>query len=604
MAGRIKADDIALVKERSSIEDVVREHVTLRPAGAGLDEGAVPVPRREDPVLQHPPRRRGLALLRLRRGRRRHLLRAEGRAPHLHRGGRAARRRSSAWSCATRRAAGPRDGGVPRPALPARRGPPGGPGVLRRTPCSTCPRPAPAATSCAPAASTAAAAERFGVGFAPRGGEALARHLRAKGFTDDELVTGGLVRAGQSRALRPVPRPPGLADPRHHRRHGRLRRPAPLRRRPHRGEVPQHLRDPDLQEVDRPLRPRPRQEGRSPASARRSSSRATPTSWPATSPASRRAVATCGTAFGVDHIKMLRRIMRDEADLAPARVIFTFDGDAAGQKAAMRAFGEDQRWASQSFVAVGRAGMDPCELRLAKGDAAVRALVEDAVPMFEFAVRTTINRFDLDTAEGRVQAHARRRADRRRRSATSRCARSTPATVAGLARRRGRAGRSRGAPAPADGRRATAKGERRGRRRPPRRRRDRAGAALEEAAATRCRARPARPRRLRRAAAAPGAAAVPRRLRGRRGRRHRRPTRSRPRRTGRSSTASLAAGGIQHSGSTAAWADKVAEAAPLAVRGLVSELAVAPLPTRFDKATGLPSAATSTPCSSASTRSP
>ncbi len=75
------------------------------------------------------------------------------------------------------------------------------------------------------------------------------------------------------------------------------------------------------------------------------------------------AVATCGTAFGVDHIKILRRIIRDEAELTPARVVFTFDGDAAGQKAAMRAFEEDQRWASQSYVAVAPGGMDPCELR-------------------------------------------------------------------------------------------------------------------------------------------------------------------------------------------------------------------------------------------------
>jgi DNA primase len=116
------------------------------------------------------------------------------------------------------------------------------------------------------------------------------------------------------------------------------------------------------------------------------------------------AVATCGTAFGLEHIKVLRRIMRDESDLAPAKVVFTFDGDTAGQKAAMRAFGEDQRWASQSFVAVEGSGKDPCELRQAKGDAAVRALVEDAVPMFEFAVRTTIARFDLTNAEGRIRA--------------------------------------------------------------------------------------------------------------------------------------------------------------------------------------------------------
>jgi DNA primase len=49
-----------------------------------------------------------------------------------------------------------------------------------------------------------------------------------------------------------------------------------------------------------------------------------------------------------------------------------------------------------------------------------------------------------------------------------------------------------------------------------------------------------------------------------------------------------AAGGLQPGLSEKAWADKVTEAAPLAVRPLVSELAVAPLPTRFDKATGLP----------------
>ena len=116
------------------------------------------------------------------------------------------------------------------------------------------------------------------------------------------------------------------------------------------------------------------------------------------------AVATCGTAFGVEHIKVLRRIMRDESDLAPAKVVFTFDGDAAGQQAAMRAFGEDQRWASQSFVAVEKSGKDPCELRQAGGDVAVVALVEDAVPMFEFAVRTTLGRFDLTSAEGRVRA--------------------------------------------------------------------------------------------------------------------------------------------------------------------------------------------------------
>ena len=77
-------------------------------------------------------------------------------------------------------------------------------------------------------------------------------------------------RAG-SLPLRPLPRPPGVADPRGQRRHDRLRRAPDLRRRPHRGEVPQHLRDRDLQEEPGALRHRPgphRDEGQ-PAGRRR-----------------------------------------------------------------------------------------------------------------------------------------------------------------------------------------------------------------------------------------------------------------------------------------------------------------------------------------------
>ncbi|NUU20348.1 MAG: DNA primase, partial [Streptomycetaceae bacterium] len=115
------------------------------------------------------------------------------------------------------------------------------------------------------------------------------------------------------------------------------------------------------------------------------------------------AIATCGTAFGADHIKILRRLLMDSGEFR-GEVIYTFDGDAAGQKAALRAFDEDQRFVTRTFVAVEPHGMDPCDLRQQRGDQAVRDLVDARVPLFEFAIRSRIEGHDLTTAEGRVAA--------------------------------------------------------------------------------------------------------------------------------------------------------------------------------------------------------
>ena len=115
------------------------------------------------------------------------------------------------------------------------------------------------------------------------------------------------------------------------------------------------------------------------------------------------AVATCGTAFGDDHIRTLNRMLSADRDV-PAEVIFTFDPDAAGQKAAMRAFSDSHKFNAQTFVAIGPEGLDPCDLRSAKGDEAVQLMIEKKKPLFEFAIRQKISKFDLSTIEGRVGA--------------------------------------------------------------------------------------------------------------------------------------------------------------------------------------------------------
>ncbi|MGN8025687.1 DNA primase [Microbacterium sp. 22242] len=248
----------------------------------------------------------------------------------------------------------------------------------------------------------AGAAAHFGVGYAPRGWDGMLKALSAQGFSRDELTAAGLVSTGQR----------GVYD----RFRGRVVWPIRdvtgqtigfgARKLYDDDQGPKYLNTPEtpiykkaqvLYGLDL---------------AKRDISRGDPkrvvvvegyTDVMACHLAGvTTAIATCGTAFGAEHIKLLRRVMGD--DSAAGEVVFTFDGDEAGQKAALRAFTEDDRFNAQTFVAVAPDGLDPCDLRLQRGDAAVRGLMTTKVPMFEFVIDRKIGSFDLGTAEGRVGA--------------------------------------------------------------------------------------------------------------------------------------------------------------------------------------------------------
>ncbi|MET8215139.1 DNA primase [Streptomyces hirsutus] len=244
-----------------------------------------------------------------------------------------------------------------------------------------------------------AAAQHFSVGYSPQGWDHLTRFLRGKGFTDKELVLSGLSQEGRR----------GPID----RFRGRLMWPI----RDIGGEVvgfgarklyesdngPKYLNTPEtaiykkshvLYGIDLAKKDIAKSsravvvEGYTDVMACHLAGVTT-------------AIATCGTAFGGDHIKILRRLLMDNGS---ARVIFTFDGDAAGQKAALRAFEDDQKFAAETYIAIAPDGMDPCDLRLAKGDDAVADLAEPRTPLFEFALRHIVGRYDLDTPAGRAAA--------------------------------------------------------------------------------------------------------------------------------------------------------------------------------------------------------
>ena len=397
MAGRIRREDIDAVRERVRVEDVVGEHVTLKPGGVGSLKGLCPF--------------------------------HDERTPSFH-----VRPHVGLWHCfgcgeggdviaflqkvdhqpfadvVERLAAGAgitlryEDGEGPRPQDVGRRQ-----RMLDAHSVAaqffaeqlSSPGAHPARAFLSQRGFDRAAAERFGVGFAPPGWDALTKHLRGRGFSDAELVTGGLARSGsrgaydafRGRVVWPIRDVTGAVIG------------FGARRLLDDDQGPKYLNTPEtpiyhkahvLYGLDLAKREIARRqqvvvvEGYTDVMACHLSG--VPT-----------AVATCGTAFGPDHIKVVRRLLADD-DARHGEVVFTFDADEAGQKAALRAFAEDQRFVAQTYVAVGPDGMDPCDLRLAHGDGAVAALVSSRQPLFEFAIRSTLRRFDLDTAEGRVQA--------------------------------------------------------------------------------------------------------------------------------------------------------------------------------------------------------
>ena len=246
-----------------------------------------------------------------------------------------------------------------------------------------------------------AAAELFGVGFAPKGWNSLTDHLKASGFTEDELVMASLSSKGER----------GLYD----KFRGRLI--WPIRDTSNQvigfgarklfdddqgpkylntSETPVYHKSAVLYGIDLAKKEISKSqtvvvvEGYTDVMACHLAGVTT-------------AVATCGTAFGDEHIRILNRMLSANVD-KPAEVIFTFDPDEAGQKAAMRAFADADKFHANSFIAIGPNGLDPSDLRVQNGDEAIKLMIENKKPIYEFAIKQKMKNFNLESVEGRVGA--------------------------------------------------------------------------------------------------------------------------------------------------------------------------------------------------------
>lgn len=397
MAGRIRDEDVALVRERARIDEVVREYVTLKSAGGGSLKGLCPFHDERSPSFHVTPSRGMWYCFGCGEGG--DVINFVQRVDHLSFAEtieKLAEKTGVQLRYVEGGAAINKQQGVRTRLVEAHKIAAGFYAEQLSSPAAQVGREFLTSRGF-----DAATAEHFGVGFAPQSWDALTSHLRGRGFTDEELLAGGLVSQGNR----------GVYD----RFRGRLVWPIRdlggdvigfgARKLTDDDDGPKYLNTPEtpiykksqvLYGIDLARKEISKNqqavivEGYTDVMACHLAGVTT-------------AVATCGTSFGADHIKVLRRLLMDD-DQMKGQVVFTFDGDAAGQKAAMRAFSEDQKFVSQTFVAVESSGLDPCDLRLQQGDTAVRALVDNRVPLFEFAIKSTIGAYDLDSAEGRISA--------------------------------------------------------------------------------------------------------------------------------------------------------------------------------------------------------
>ena len=398
MAGRIRDDDIAAVREKARIDDVISAYVTLKKAGGGSLKGLCPFHDEKSPSFNVNPARQFFHCFGCGEGGDviNFLMKIDGLSFTE-----AIERLADKTGIVLRREDG--DGGEDRSKGPQRR-------RLIEAHAAAQEFYAEHLGSADALAGRQflaergfdqASADQFGIGFAPRDGEALTKHLRGRGFTQEEVVAGGLVAIGRSaydrfrgRLLWPIRDSSGdtigfgarriFDDDKIEAKYLNT------------SETPIYKKSQVLYGIDLARREMARSsqavvvEGYTDVMACHLAGVKT-------------AVATCGTSFGDDHSRVLRRFLHDHEEFR-GEVIFTFDGDAAGQKAALRAFGGDQNFVSQTYVAVEPDGMDPCDLRIKHGDAAVRELVAKRVPLYRFVLSNVLTRYDLDRADGRIDA--------------------------------------------------------------------------------------------------------------------------------------------------------------------------------------------------------
>ncbi|MET0953316.1 MAG: DNA primase [Aeromicrobium sp.] len=400
MAGRIKDEDIQLVRERTRIDEVVEQYVTLKNAGGGSRKGLCPFHDEKSPSFNVRPSVGSYHCFGCGAGGDvfKFVMEIEG-LSFVETVERLAAKSGITLRYEEGGSPGPRRDPHQRPRLLAAHREAGEfyAAALQSSPDAQVGR-----QFVQDRGFDQAAAEKFGMGFAPRGGEALVAHLRGKGFTEEELVVGGLASKGSR----------GLYD----RFRGRLLWPI----REMTGEIigfgARRMFDDDRVEAkylntsETPIYKKS-QVLYGLDLARRSISSSGQavivegyTDVMACHEAGvTTAVATCGTAFGEDHARVMRRLMLDDQAFH-GEVIFTFDGDEAGQRAALKTFNGDQQFVAQTYVAVEPRGMDPCDLRLADGDAAVRELVASRIPLYRFVLDNMLGKYDLDRGDQRVDA--------------------------------------------------------------------------------------------------------------------------------------------------------------------------------------------------------
>ena len=119
------------------------------------------------------------------------------------------------------------------------------------------------------------------------------------------------------------------------------------------------------------------------------------------------AVATSGTAFNENHLNLFKTAAwqhTKETGGEGSSIVFAFDSDEAGLKAAERAYEIVKGSGVDTYVVSNESGLDPADIYSKDNEKGLETLLDNKKPMIEFLIERILSTLNVSTPEGKQEA--------------------------------------------------------------------------------------------------------------------------------------------------------------------------------------------------------